>query len=458
MKPVVSIIVPVYNAETVLSRCIDSILQQEYTNFELILINDGSQDRSGEICEQYRAKDSRIKVLHKKNSGVSDSRNHGFAVACGTYVQFLDSDDWITPNATMLMVRAAQEHDCDLVISDFYRVVGERVSVKGSIDDDRVMTREQYASYMMKSPADFYYGVLWNKLYRRDIIESHHLRMNENISWCEDFMFNLEYIRYAESFYALPVPIYYYVKTKGSLVNKNMSLSRVIKMKLTVFEYYTQFYQSVLDEEEYERSRLKVYRFLIDGANDAAVPPLVMPGTKRLGKEGVQLDAALLEGRGIQSEIYRTHKLLEYYLEPVALKYDLSLQETMVLFNLTQVSKECTLEMLADYTDQSRTGLMRILQKFSAREYLTVEEVSPNFPGESRKHQMSFLPTAQPILADLYTAQNDVEQAVYAGFSEEELTLYLHFRERMKDNILRIFPERAGAMTNYMLREKYQDG
>lgn len=205
MEPTVSIIVPVYNAEGTLTRCIDSILNQEYNDFELLLIDDGSQDSSGAICDSYASADSRVRVVHKVNSGVSDSRNLALDMARGTYLQFLDSDDWITPNATRLLVETAEHYHCDMVISDFYRVVGKRVSHKGNIEEDCVLTREEFAAHMLENPADFYYGVLWNKLFRRSIVESHHLRMDTHISWCEDFMFNLEYIRYADVFFALQV-------------------------------------------------------------------------------------------------------------------------------------------------------------------------------------------------------------------------------------------------------------
>ncbi len=130
MNPTVSIIIPIYNAEKNLPRCIESVLKQEYTNFELILVDDGSSDSSGAICDEYREKEHRIRVIHKKNTGVSDSRNIGISMAQGEYIQFLDSDDWITSEATGLMVRMAEEHHCDMVISDFYRVVGEQKSQK----------------------------------------------------------------------------------------------------------------------------------------------------------------------------------------------------------------------------------------------------------------------------------------------------------------------------------------
>lgn len=164
MSTKVSIIIPVYNAEKQLERCIESVLKQDYTDFELLLINDGSSDKSGDICERYATSDARIRVVHKENTGVSDSRNLGISMAKGEFLQFLDSDDWITPEATGLLVRGAEKFNCEMVIAEFYRVVGERLARKGDIQEDIVMDREEFAVHMMNNPADFYYGVLWNKL------------------------------------------------------------------------------------------------------------------------------------------------------------------------------------------------------------------------------------------------------------------------------------------------------
>ena len=288
MNPSVSIIVPVYNAEKTIRRCIESILHQSCGDFELLVVDDGSPDSSGAICDAYAAGDARVRVFHKENGGVSAARNLALEQARGKYIQFLDSDDWITPDATLLLLRAAEEHEADLVISDFYRVVGERVSVKGDIAEGSVLTQEEYAAHMMENPADFYYGVLWNKLYRRSIVERYRLRMDEEISWCEDFLFNLEYIRCARRFYALNVPIYYYVKTKGSLASQ-ISISKTVRMKLTMFEYYNRLYKEIFDEEEYEKHRLKVYRFLLDAAGDGSVPPAILPNAKKLGDERVRV-------------------------------------------------------------------------------------------------------------------------------------------------------------------------
>ena len=164
MEPLVSIIVPVYNAQEFLERCIKSVLAQEYTNLELLLVDDGSKDESGAICDAFAAQDARTRVIHKENTGVSDSRNRALDQAKGDYVQFLDSDDWLTPDATKQFVRSAENCHSDMVIADFYRVIGDTISHKGDIEKEELLTREEFAGHMMENPADFYYGVGWNKL------------------------------------------------------------------------------------------------------------------------------------------------------------------------------------------------------------------------------------------------------------------------------------------------------
>lgn len=432
MNPSVSIIVPVYNAEACLRRCVESVLNQEYADFELLLADDGSRDGSGRICDEYAAADSRVRVFHKENSGVSDSRNLCLDQARGRYLQFLDADDWITANATKLLVQAMEEHLCDLVISDFYRVVGERVSPKGDIDEVQVLSREEYAAHMMENPANYYYGVLWNKLYRREIVEQHHLRMDPAISWCEDFMFNLEYIRRAETFFALQVPVYYYVKTKGSLCTQGISISKTIQMKLTVFEYYNQFYKTVLDEEEYEKQRLKIYRFLIDAAEDGTVPPV----SKRLGNERVRVSPDALEGQGFLFDTFRERKLLDYYLEPAAQKNDLSLPEARLLLYLRQ-SGPAARKDLADFAGLPRGGLSMLLNRLEGKGLISVTELrgAKGKRGRESRLEITFPPSANAVLEDVANIGEDFTSARLSGFSPEERELYERFAGRVQENI-----------------------
>lgn len=457
MRPMVSIIVPIYNAEQYLRRCVDSILNQEYTDFELLLVNDGSTDASGDICEEYGDQDPRVIVIQKENTGVSDSRNRALDRARGKYLQFLDSDDWITPDATRLFVRAAEEYGCDMVISDFYRVVGERLSTKGDIEEEGVLTREEFAAHMMENPADFYYGVLWNKLYRRDIVEEHNLRMDTDINWCEDFMFNLEYIRYAKVFYALHAPIYYYVKRKGSLASQGINISKTVKMKLNVFEYYNNFYKHVLEEEDYEKNRLQVYRFFIDAAGDGTVPPSILPGSKKLGDERVFVNTEILQAEGLAGEDYRKRKLLEHYLEPVALKGDLKVMDVRLLLCLCEKHEWDSRRELADFAGISRTNLTSGLQRLTMKGFLKVEEVKEPKPSKkdktTGKNKMktaemaetkrkerggriaaTILPAADAIMKELKMAQRDYDAARFAGFTEEELIKYADLSEKIKEN------------------------
>ena len=457
MRPMVSIVVPIYNAEQYLRRCVDSILNQEYTDFELLLVNDGSTDASGDICEEYGDQDPRVIVIQKENTGVSDSRNRALDRARGKYLQFLDSDDWITPDATRLFVRAAEEYGCDMVISDFYRVVGERLSTKGDIEEEGVLTREEFAAHMMENPADFYYGVLWNKLYRRDIVEDHNLRMDTDINWCEDFMFNLEYIRYAKVFYALHAPIYYYVKRKGSLASQGINISKTVKMKLNVFEYYNNFYKHVLEEEDYEKNRLQVYRFFIDAAGDGTVPPSILPGSKKLGDERVFVNTEILQAEGLAGEDYRKRKLLEHYLEPVALKGDLKVMDVRLLLCLCEKHEWDSRRELADFAGISRTNLTSGLQRLTMKGFLKVEEVKEPKPSKkdktTGKNKMktaemaetkrkerggriaaTILPAADAIMKELKMAQRDYDAARFAGFTEEELIQYADLSEKIKEN------------------------
>lgn len=432
MEPTVSIIVPVYNAESYLERCIESVLTQEYRDFELILVDDGSGDESGAVCDRFAQQDERIRVLHKENTGVSDSRNRALDIARGEYLQFLDSDDWLTPDATKLFVRSAEESGCDMIIADFYRVVGENFSRKGDIEKEGILTRQDFANLMMENPADFYYGVLWNKLYRRSIVEKHHIRMDADISWCEDFIFNLEYIRHCHTIYALQAPVYYYVKTKGSLVNsQGAGINNTIRMKLNVFEYYHQFYKDVYDEESYENIRFQVYRFLLTYAKDGFVAPALLPGSKKLGQERlVTVLPEAVEGGGAALEYYRYRKLWERYCEVVAIKNDMTLDEVQVLMYLSQGIMITGLNELENLSGLPKRKVGAAVQRLERRDMIKKEKK----PGKG----YVLLPEAAPVLHDLELAERDFGESKFRNFDDRQKEDYRQLEGKMQENMKNI--------------------
>lgn len=160
----VSVIVPIYNVEAYLERCVESILQQTYEHIEIILVDDGSPDRCGSMCEEYAKKDNRIKVLHKKNGGLSDARNAGLELAKGKYVLFVDSDDAIKSKLIEKCVEAAEEHESDMVIFDFTRV-------EDTLEEICTMEIENSGTYTLKDEPRMLFGSpsAVNKLFRRDL-------------------------------------------------------------------------------------------------------------------------------------------------------------------------------------------------------------------------------------------------------------------------------------------------
>ena len=450
MDSLVSIIVPVYNAQTYLKRCVDSILKQDYPNFELILVDDGSADDSGQICDSYAAQDERVRVLHQENAGVSAARNRALDLATGDYIQFLDSDDWIVPEATRLLVGALERHGCDMVISDFYRVSGERLAQKGDIEEEKVFSRQEFAACMIENPADFYYGVLWNKLYRRRIIEEHNIRMDTDISWCEDFLFNLEYIRHASSFYALKVPIYYYLKRRGSLATQGMSISNTVRMKINIFEYYNEFYKDVYDQEDYADIRFQVYSFFFAAAKDGGVPWGLLPGSKKLGEERKKICKEEIEGEGAVIRQHRMRRVFEYQLELAARKNSLSLDEALILCALEECGPRAGAKRLAQVTELPQRRLFLSLQRLEHKKLIegkklpdeTAEKAVPREgekkeKGKNKISVYSLRPEAAKVCQDFHHLNEDLEKICFAGFTGEERERYGQLQQKFDENLVR---------------------
>lgn len=268
-QPLVSIVIPVYNAAPRLAACIESVRRQTWENLEILLVNDGSKDVSLPICRMYAGVDPRIQVLDQPNSGVSATRNAAIDRARGKYLQFVDADDKLVMEATQLLTERAERTRADMVISHYYRMVGEkRKSVHGFLETDKLLSQREFATQLMEEPSSFYYGVMWNKLYRTAIIRDHDIRCSEELGWSEDFLFNLEYIRYCQTFSSIRIPLYYYYKNKKGITSTSFgirNLPRTIETKLSLFEFYKELYT---DMGLYEQYKLQIHKYLINIASD----------------------------------------------------------------------------------------------------------------------------------------------------------------------------------------------
>ena len=284
-QPLVSIILPVYNAQNHLARCVGSICAQTYRNIEIVILNDGSKDQSLPVCEEFRQKDPRILLVDKANSGVSDTRNLGLKLASGKYVEFVDSDDYLDPDFTERLVAAAEENEADFVIAPYKMVIPAGASkpeqVLDKIQDELgvmsvarppevreygflpagVYDKDTFALRLMDKPASYFYSVLWNKLYRRDILTGNDIQFVSEMRWAEDLVFNLRYIQYAERFVAIDKPGYYYVQNPQSICHTQINAATIVQNKLQVFRYYKDLYTRL---GIYEEVRPQLYKFLVD--------------------------------------------------------------------------------------------------------------------------------------------------------------------------------------------------
>lgn len=222
-SPLVSIIVPVYNSENWLIFCLNSILNQSYQNIEVIVVDDGSKDNSAYICDSFGKKDSRIKVIHKKNAGVSSARNCGIDCAKGEYIQFVDSDDIIHPQMTEKLVEIIEEKNAEIAMCDFL-IIQENEMDKyiftgiGKVNSGEMSRKEALKNIITNVG---FRGFPVNKLFRKNILNSKkEIRFDPQISICEDLLFCCEYLSNIDNIVYINEKLYGYVEHSGSALKK----------------------------------------------------------------------------------------------------------------------------------------------------------------------------------------------------------------------------------------------
>ncbi|MDU5153697.1 glycosyltransferase family 2 protein, partial [Clostridium sp.] len=235
----ISIIVPIFNAENSLEKCLNSLIDQTYKNIEIILINDGSTDRSLEICNKYEVLDSRIKVLNNKNKGVSKSRNEGIKIAKGEYIQFVDSDDYIESDACNTLINSIRNSCTELVICGLNIIKNDKVIRNPHVDNRIINVKEKeedllYVLKILNSPC--------NKLYKRDKIRN---LFDENIDLGEDLIFNLNYISEIDSAITINKCLYNVILDNEESLNRKFDkfkINQLINLFQKEQKIYTDMY------------------------------------------------------------------------------------------------------------------------------------------------------------------------------------------------------------------------
>lgn len=200
-----SIIIPIFNSEFTISQCIDYVIKQTYTDYELLLIDDGSSDKSGIICDDYAKKDSRIRVIHQKNGGPSKARNTGLEAAVGDYIYFIDSDDSLANNSLEIIHSYLSRFKPDILKFGY---------IKRKNEEDTIVSchREEFITeqweMLDRTEGTQYCGFVWNSIFKRDCISN--IRFREDFKWCEDHLFSFECFKNAKSMLLIPDCLYIY--------------------------------------------------------------------------------------------------------------------------------------------------------------------------------------------------------------------------------------------------------
>lgn len=223
----ISIIIPVYKAETFFDECVSSILAQSYGNFELILVDDGSPDKCPELCDKWAATDSRIKVIHKPNGGVSSARNSGLEIASGDYICFVDSDDTLSENGLHTLMKSIEQRNVDVVFGAFQFQYGDRLLPHASrLPEGKYQFKDVLKNFIDDGTlSGFLLGSTCAALYKREMIVKNHLHFVEGLKNNEDGLFNFELALLADSFAVINTPVYNYrqdnAPSKPNRMNEN---------------------------------------------------------------------------------------------------------------------------------------------------------------------------------------------------------------------------------------------
>ena len=230
----ISIIVPVYNVEKYLNRCLDSIINQSFINFELILINDGSTDKSGKICDKYAQIDKRVRVIHKKNEGVSLTRNLGINIAKGDYITFIDSDDWIEQDFLKKAIEYIKENNVSILITGFVFENNKKIFNTFNAKKDEILLNDEIKKEFLKQ--NKFSWTVYDKFFKKEIIKKY--KFDSRFKIGEDMLFCWQILKNEKKIGYLPLYKYHYDISASKTMTSNFSLKWFdgIKVKKIIYK------------------------------------------------------------------------------------------------------------------------------------------------------------------------------------------------------------------------------
>ncbi len=259
-KDLISIIIPVYKVEKYLEKCIESVLKQTYTNLQVILVDDGSPDNCGKICDEYAKKDSRIEVIHKVNGGLSDARNVGIAKAKGKYIGFVDSDDYIKEDMYEILINLIKEYDADVSICNLYDVIEGKEYIRNKENGIKEYNRIDILKEVLLDKNIQSYA--WNKLYKKELFNEIKYPIGKKY---EDIGTTFYIFEKCNKVVVTSKPEYYYLKRADSLVN-NVIESTVLDYTEIIIQRYLYTQKNIEELRKYNNYYLA--KTLITAHND----------------------------------------------------------------------------------------------------------------------------------------------------------------------------------------------
>lgn len=250
-KALISIIIPVYKVEIYLEKCIQSVINQTYENLQIILVDDGSPDNCGKICDEYAQKDHRIEVIHKSNGGLSDARNKGLEIAKGEYIGFVDSDDYIEADMYEVLYNLLKQYNADVSICNFYTVSQGKITIKNADNGIKEYNRIEILKEVLLDKNIQSYA--WNKLYKKELFDEIKYPVGKKY---EDIGTTFYLLEKCNKVVVIGKPEYYYINRQDSIVN-NVTETTITDYIELIMQRYDYIEENIKELSSYNKDYLK---------------------------------------------------------------------------------------------------------------------------------------------------------------------------------------------------------